>query len=258
MQPRQTTTTALTAVVAIIVLITTTRTDATPGHCAEGVRRHHGLGEGSCCHATGVRRYHGLGDGVCDRPYGRYTLPYYVIVLDERPARTRTPIRSSLTGPDRAWWMLGRGEMRQAQTDFAVLALRDSGDATARAGYALAAAALGRHEIAATAMRRAFLTDAAAIGDLTLDPPIQRVVRELRAACAREASAAADSDGVDGLFMFAALSLLLEDLDAAREAIAVVRQRDRTDRATRILLRLLHKPRLADSKRLVAALPTRP
>ena len=257
MQPRHTTTTALTAVVAIIGL-TTVHTDATPGRCAEGVRRHRGLGEGSCCHGTGVRRYHGLGDGLCDRPYSRYTLPYYVIVLDERQARTRTRIRSSLTGPDRAWWLLGRGEMRQAQTDFAVLALRDSGDATARAGYALAAAALGRRETAATAMRRAFVTDAAAIGDLTLDPPLRRVVRELRAACAREASAAPDSDGVDALFMFAALSLLLEDLDAAREAIGVVRQRDRTDRATRILVRLLHIPRVADGKRLVAALPARP
>lgn len=257
MQPRQLTGTALTAVIAI-VLLAATHAGATPGRCTDGVRRHRGLGEGNCCHGTGVRRYHGLGDGVCDRPHGRYTLPYYVIVLDERQARTRTPIRSSLTGPDRAWWLLGRGEMRQAQTDFAVLALRDSDDATARAGYALAAAALGRHEIAASAMRRAFVTDASAVDDLTLDPPARRVVRELRDACAREASAASDSDGVDALFMFAALSLLLEDLDAAREAIAAVRQRDRTDRATLNLGRLLHKPRLTDSNRLVASLPAGP
>ena len=257
MQTRHPITTALTAFVAIVGL-TAADAAATPGRCADGVRRHRGLGEGNCCHSTGVRRFHGLGDGECARRYGRYTLPYYVIVLDQRPVRTRTPIRSSLTGPDRAWWLLGRGEMRQAQTDFAVLALRVSDDATTRAGYALAAAALGRRETAATAMRRAFVTDAAAIGDLTLDPPLQRVVRELRAACAREASAAPDSDGVDALFMFAALSLLLEDLDAAREAIGVVRQRDRTDHATRILVRLLHKPRVADGKRLVAALPARP
>ena len=256
MQPRHPTTTALTAVIAI-VLLTAAHADATPGCCADGVRRHRGLGEGLYCHAKGVRRYHGLGDGYCARPYGRYALPYYVIVLDERPA-TRTPFRTSLTGPDRAWWLLGRGEMRQAQTDFAVLALRESDDATARAGYALAAAALGRHEIAASAMRHAFVTDASAVGDLTLDPPVQQVVRELRAACAPEASAASDSDGVDALFMFAALSFLLEDLDAAREVITVVRQRDRTDRATRILQRLLQEPRLADSKRLVASLPAGP
>ncbi len=257
MQPRHPTTTVLTAVIAI-VLLCAAHTDATPGRCADGVRRHRGLGEGLYCHSRGVRRYHGLGDGPCARPYGRYALPYYVIVLDERQVTTRTTIRPSSIGPDRAWWLLGRGEMRQAQTDFAVLALRESDDATARAGYALAAAALGRDETAASAMRHAFVTDASAISDLTLDPPVRRVVRELRTACAREASAAPESDGVDALFMFAALSFLLEDLDAAREAIAAVRQRDRTDRATRILVRLLHEPRPADGDRLVASLPARP
>ena len=257
MQTRHPITKALTAFVAIVGL-TAADAAATPGRCADGVRRHRGLGEGNCCHSTGVRRFHGLGDGECARRYGRYTLPYYVIVLDQRPVRTRTPIRSSLTGPDRAWWLLGRGEMRQAQTDFAVLALRVSDDAIARAGYALAAAALGRHETAASAMRRAFVTDVSAIGDLTLDPPVRRVVRALRVAYAREAAAAPDSDGVDALFMFAALSFLLDDLDAARVAIEAVRQRDRTDHATRNLVRLLRKPRLADSNTLVATLPARP
>lgn len=254
MQTRHSTATTLTAVVAIF-LVTGAPVDATAGHCADGVRRHHGLGEAGYCHSTGVRRYHGLGDGACARPYRRYTVPYYVIVRDERQTRLRTPIRSPLTGPERAWWLLGRGRMRQAQTDFAVLALRDTEDATACAGYALAADALGRHETAATAMRLAFVKDASAIDHLTLDPHVDRVVMELRAACAVAIAATGDDDDVDALFMFAALSLLLDDFDAARVAIGTVRQRDRTDPASRNLARLLHERRLADSKTLVAALP---
>lgn len=257
MQLRYQTRTVLTAVAAI-VLLTAAHADATPGRLADGVRRHHGLGEASTCYETGVRRYHGLGDGYCCRSYGsysRYSLPYRVIVVDDARVRPRMPIRAPLTGSDRAWSLLGRGEPRQAQTDFSVLALRDTNDATARAGYALAAAALGRHETAAWAMRRAFVTDATAVGDLAIDPAVRRVVQALRAVYAGEAASAPDSDNVDALFMFAALSFLLEEDDVAREAIAAVRQLDRTDRATRILVRLLHKPRPEDGNRLVAALP---
>ena len=107
-------TTALTAIVAIF-LVSGATVDASGGHNADGVRRHRGLGEGSHCHSTGVRRYHGLGDGVCARPYRRYTLPYYVIVRDESQVRSRTPIRSSLIGPDRAWRLLGRGRMKRGR-----------------------------------------------------------------------------------------------------------------------------------------------
>jgi len=257
MLPRHPSTTALTAIVAIF-LVSGVTVDATGGRYADGVLRHRGLGEGSYCHSTGVRRFHGLGDGVRARPYRRYTLPYYVIVRDESQVRLRTPIRSSLIGPDRAWWLLGRGRMREAQTEFAVLALRDAKDATARAGYAIAAAALGRHQAAATAMRHAFVTDGSAISDFRLDPPVDRVVLELRTACAVEITATGNGDSVDALFMFAALSLLLDDLDAAREAIATVRQRDRGDPAMRIMVRLLREPDLADDNRLIAALPAAP
>ena len=100
-------------------------------------------------------------------------------------------------------------------------------------------------------MRRAVVTDATAVGDLTLTPTftpaVRRVIRELRVVYAAEATAAApDVDLVDALFMYAALSVLLEEHAVAREVIAVVRHRDRTDRATRILVRLLTEPKLAD------------
>ena len=49
--------------VAAIMLFFATHTDACPGRCAEGIRRHHGLGEGGYCNSQGVRRFHGLGDG---------------------------------------------------------------------------------------------------------------------------------------------------------------------------------------------------
>ena len=104
--------------------------------------------------------------------------------------------------------MLVRGEARGALSEFAVLALRDQQDVAARTGYGLAAAALGRHETAAWALRRAVVTNAAAFEHLVIDAAEQHLVRQLLSYYARTASEALDRDRdlMDALFMVSALA----------------------------------------------------
>ncbi len=152
--------------------------------------------------------------------------------------------------------MLARGEARAALSEFAVLALRDPQDAAARTGYGLAAAALGRHETAAWAMRRAVVTDAAAFEGLAIDAAAQHLVRQLLAYYARTVFEAGDRDDVDALFMVSALCVLLDDLETARSAIAIVLQRDGAGPAAKILGGLLDPPDEVDEL-LPAASATR-
>ncbi len=249
-----------TAVAAVLGFLLWSGPDAEGSH-RPGVRRHHGLGEGYYCHFDGVRRYHGLGDGHCYRSYrgggySPYVLPYRVVVVEPgyqlRHESSHAPLAQpgvgvGLTSPAaqklprgrRAWVTLVRGEARAALREFAVLSLRDPRDAAARTGYGLAAAALGRHETAAWALRRAVVTDAAGFEHLAIDAAGRDLVRRLLAYYARTASEARDRDPVDALFMVSALCVLLDDLDTARSAITIVLERDGADPAAKILHDLL-------------------
>ena len=247
--------------------------DAEGSH-RSGVRRHHGLGEATDCQCDGVRRFHGLGDGYCSRSYGggrysRYVLPYRVVVVEpgyqlrhessyappHQPGvgvRLTSPTTPKLPRSRRAWVMLVRGEARAALREFAVLALRDTQDAVARTGYGLAAAALGRHETAVWALRRAVVTDAAAFEHLAIDAAGQHLVRQLLAYYARTASEARDRDLVDALFMVSALCVLLDDLETARTAITIVLQSGGVDPAAKILGDLIGPPDEVDELLQVA------
>ncbi len=253
-----------TALAAVLGFVLWPVPDAKGSHWP-GVRRHRGLGEGSYCHSEGVRRFHGLGDGYCYRPYGgysRYVLPYRVVVVEpwyDPPQQPGVGVRPtigaapSLTRSRRAWAMLVRGEARAALSEFAVLALREPHDAAARAGYGLAAAALGRHETAAWAMRRAVVTDAAAFEELAIDAAAQHLVRQLLAYYAGTVSDARDRDDVDALFMVSALCVLLDDVETAHAAITALLQRGRPSPAAEILRGLLDPPDEVDELLPVAS-----
>jgi hypothetical protein len=90
---------------------------------------------------------------------------------DPRPTRSES-----------AWILLADGKARAALREFAVLALRSSGDAEARAGYGLAAAMLGKPDTAVWAFRRAVISDADVLDDLAgderLTEPLQKVLNE--------------------------------------------------------------------------------
>jgi hypothetical protein len=183
-----------------------------------GVWRHHGLGHTGYGDDRGVRRYHGPGDGYyatsnparywnAVRPY--YVTPYpydyaygygydgWITVGAEDYHRTSEPPVFEVVSTQRAdtpppqpkptrsesaWRLLADGKARAALREFAVLALRSSGDAEARAGYGLAAALLGKHDTAVWAFRRAVITDADVLDDLAgderLTEPLKRILDE--------------------------------------------------------------------------------
>ena len=176
--------------------------------------------------------------------------------LPQRPGvevRPTSPVAPSLPPSLHAWALLARGEARAARTEFAVLALRDPRDAAARTGYGLAAAALGHHEKAVWAMRRAVVTDAAAFDRLAIDTAGQPLVRQLLAHYARTASDTGNRDLVDSLFMVSALCVLLDDREMARAAIAIVLQMDGPGPAAKILGDLLDPADEADELLPIAA-----
>jgi hypothetical protein len=162
-----------------------------------GVRRHQGLGHGA--YSCGVRRYHGLGDGyhatrhpsrywygygydgwitVGAPDYHRTSEPPVFKVVATRRADT-APVQPKPTPSDVAWRRLARGEARAALSDFAVLALRNTRDAEARAGYGLAAAMVGKDDTAMWAFRRAVDINADILGDLTHDDRLPEPLRQL-------------------------------------------------------------------------------
>ena len=187
-----------------------------------GVWRHHGLGHGGYGDESGVRRYHGLGDGYyatynpsrywnAVRPY--YVVPYpydyvhgygydgWITVAAQDYHRTSEPPgfrvvstqRADTAPPDPkptrsdiAWSLLADGKARAALSEFAVLALRSSGDAEARAGYGLAAAMLGKRDTALWAFRRAVITDADVLDDLARDERLTETLKGILDEYARQ------------------------------------------------------------------------
>ncbi len=189
-----------------------------------GVWRHHGLGHGGYGYESGVRRYHGLGDGYyathSPSRYWNAVRPYYVVpypyaygygydgwitvgaedyhrtseppvfkVVSTRRADT-TPPDPKPTRSDIAWSLLADGKARAALSEFAVLALRATRDAEARAGYGLAAAMLGKRDTALWAFRRAVITDADVLDDLARDERLTEPLRQLLDDYAQEAQGA--------------------------------------------------------------------
>jgi hypothetical protein len=117
----------------------------------------------------------------CAEDYHRTSEPPVFEVVSTQRADTPPP-QPKPTRSESAWRLLADGKARAALREFAVLALRSSGDAEARAGYGLAAALLGKHDTAVWAFRRAVITDADVLDDLAgderLTEPLKRILDE--------------------------------------------------------------------------------
>ncbi|MHC4421241.1 MAG: hypothetical protein ACYS1E_11685 [Planctomycetota bacterium] len=161
----------------------------------------------------GFGRHYGIGDGypvICDPPRYRnavrpcfvrpYAIDYaygygydgWITVGAEDYHRTSEPPvfevvstqRADATPPDprptrsdKAWSLLAGGKAQAALSEFAVLALRSTRDAEARAGYGMAAAMLGKHDTAVWAFRRAVSVDADVLArDDRLTEPLRRLL----------------------------------------------------------------------------------
>jgi hypothetical protein len=112
--------------------------------------------------------------------YGYGYDPVFEVVSTQRA--DAAPPDPRPTRSESAWILLADGKARAALREFAVLALRSSGDAEARAGYGLAAAMLGKPDTAVWAFRRAVISDADVLDDLAgderLTEPLQKVLNE--------------------------------------------------------------------------------
>jgi hypothetical protein len=178
-----------------------------------GFSRHQGPGDGYSvicnpprywnavrpCYVTPYRSDYGYGYGY-GRGYG-YGYGYWITVGAEDYHRTSEPPvfavvstqRADAPPPDpiptrseTAWDLLADDEAQAALSEFAVLTLRASGDAQARAGYGLAAAMLGKHDTAVWAFRRAVTADADVLDDLAGDERLTEPLKMILDEYARE------------------------------------------------------------------------
>lgn len=121
-----------------------------------------------------------------------------------------------------AWVLLESGEFERASRLFGAKAAADKADAPSRVGYALAAAALGQHDTAAWALRRAFAADAEAVGFIPLGAAMSARLEAL-ASGVREAAEA--GRGPDRWFLLASIEYLRhrteDSAGALRRAVAL-------------------------------------
>jgi hypothetical protein len=110
--------------------------------------------------------------------------PVFKVVSTQRA--DAAPPDPRLTRSESAWILLADGKARAALREFAVLALRSSGNAEARAGYGLASAVLGKHDTAAWAFRRAVTADADVLDDLAGDERLTEPLRQILDEYARQ------------------------------------------------------------------------
>jgi hypothetical protein len=119
--------------------------------------------------------------------YHRTSEPPVFKVVSTQPADAAPPDPIAMRS-ETAWSLLADGKARAALSEFAVLTLRSSGDAEARAGllYAdarvlqakgLAAAMLGKHDTALWAFRRAVIADADVLDDLAGDERLTETLK---------------------------------------------------------------------------------
>lgn len=204
-----------------------------------GVRRHHGLGHRGY-YGHSVRRYHGLGYGLAylgGPYYGSYRRPYAYpsygyssdSAVESRRRSSRggsvagagepasTYGRSSVSSSDRAWVLLSKGEAEAARSAFASLAAASPSHSQPKAGYALAAAILGDHEMALWAMRRALRSHPHSLRYVTINEQLRSKVEHL----AHQYEQALDhaTQDPDAAFMVASLHHLLRNTQNAHHAI---------------------------------------
>ncbi len=152
-----------------------------------------------------------------------YSAPSGDVIDQTKPDRTRDGFGSgTASGPSPvgAWRDLSTGNAERALLQFAELTQAEPDRSGPKVGYALAAAAVGRDDTAAWAMRRAFVSrDVDAIGFLAdpqgLRPLLDQVAQQWSS---RPASTSALSES-DRWFMVAAVEYLRHNEGAAREAL---------------------------------------
>ncbi len=165
---------------------------------------------------------------VIERPYVRRThrvvehrRPVYVERRTERYVDDR-PTYVEYEGD--AWSDLARGRHRAALDSFGIIASSRPYDAQPKIGYALAAAGLGDHTVAATAFRRALKADAHIFKAFRGTPAIVSQLRDLE--YRYERTTRENMYDTDAVFLLASVRTLLgatitqHDLDTTYQMLA--------------------------------------
>ncbi|HVZ94579.1 MAG TPA: hypothetical protein VG797_08715 [Phycisphaerales bacterium] len=115
-----------------------------------------------------------------------------------------------------AWTLLEQGRYEEASKHFASSSAASKDDAQSRVGYALAAALMGKDETATWAMRRAFATNADAVGYIPLSDSLSTKLDQLAASTKAKADG---STNQDKLFLLASIEYLRHHTEDASGAL---------------------------------------
>jgi hypothetical protein len=115
------------------------------------------------------------------------------------------------------WYLLKKDRAEEALKVFSRLAQASPSRGAAKVGYSIASAELGKLDKGIWAMRRALRTDPDALHYVTIDDELRPKVEQ--AAERYEWSSQDSENDPGGTLMLAALYYLLDDVDAAREAM---------------------------------------
>ncbi len=148
-------------------------------------------------------------------PYYGYSYNWYGPTRFESALYNVHPIYGKLNG---GWRHLAKGNIQLAKEKFVKLSAKSPTSGLPNVGISLAAALSENHTTAALAMRRAFTLDPVGASDLPSRRDLRVKIRELTNYYRDIVNTEGEKD-VDAIFMYAALSHLLNDFETAQVAV---------------------------------------
>jgi hypothetical protein len=144
------------------------------------------------------------------------------------------------------WALLDSGDFKQASKVFAVQAASGENNGSARVGYALSATMLGDLDTAAWAMRRAFVSNADAVGFVPLGESMSARLEEAANTVRAKAEQGRDADR---WFLLASVEYLRRKTDDSAAALAKAVAMGDAHQSTESLIRLVGADTVATVQR---------
>lgn len=144
------------------------------------------------------------------------------------------------------WALLDSGDFKQASKVFAVQAASGENNGSARVGYALSATMLGDMDTAAWAMRRAFVSNADAVGFVPLGESMSARLEEAANTVRAKAEQGRDADR---WFLLASIEYLRRKTDDSAAALAKAVAMGDAHQSTESLIRLVGADAVATAQR---------
>lgn len=171
--------------------------------------------------------------------YNAYNAPAIVIIDDDDPDVVYVPVETGgkTYDFDAGWEHLATGREEDALKFFSTRVQQFGDSASAKFGYAIAAAQMNDRARAVWSMRRAFRIDDGELGYLPLDTRLLNLAALLESRYAYDAEGASGRELRDSLFMVAAMRYVLHDTGAALDAAYAARDAGDHDSSLNALIR---------------------